>query len=431
MKDNYDVVVVGAGPAGSAAAIAASSAGAKVLLVERGPFPGSKNVYGGVIYPGILERYIPDWQNEVPVERWITRRSTMLLSGDRSVTIDYDDPTWRTGRKNGATAYRADFDRWLASKAQKAGADLVCSTLVKGVTRDAKGRVTGVVTDRDGAEISGVVVAADGVNSFLAKEVGLYPNFKAEDLTLGAKEVYRLSKSRINSIFSVQSDCGVDIEILGATGAISGGGFLYTNSDTISIGVVLSLADLRNAKLRPEKIIADLRSHPSIEPFFAQSELVEYSAHLIPEAGYRSWPKLSIDGMVVAGDAASTCLATGIWLEGVNMAIGSGFVAGEFAASASKSDGPVNFKSYDRLLKASFVGKNHVRFQNAPHLVMSDSVQRGYPKLATEFLAGLLTVGDPVPKAGLGELLRKARKSSGISRWQLFQDLIAGWRTFR
>src|SRR5215213_7335611 len=73
---DYDVIVVGAGPAGSCAATVLARAGRSVLLLERGPFAGSKNMYGGVVYPRILDGLHPQWWEEAPVQRWVTRRST-------------------------------------------------------------------------------------------------------------------------------------------------------------------------------------------------------------------------------------------------------------------------------------------------------------------------------------------------------------------
>ena len=74
-------MVVGAGPAGSAAALALARAGRSVVVVERGPFAGSKNVYGGVVYGRILDEIVPRWWEEVPVERWVVRRSTAMMTG--------------------------------------------------------------------------------------------------------------------------------------------------------------------------------------------------------------------------------------------------------------------------------------------------------------------------------------------------------------
>src|SRR5580704_8497339 len=117
MTEAFDAVVVGAGPAGSAAALVIARSGRKVALLERGPFPGSKNMYGGVVYGRILDSLVPGWWNEIPVQRWVTRRATMVLSGDQSLTVDYRNDRWSRPPYNGCTTLRPDFDAWLAAKA--------------------------------------------------------------------------------------------------------------------------------------------------------------------------------------------------------------------------------------------------------------------------------------------------------------------------
>jgi electron transfer flavoprotein-quinone oxidoreductase len=190
---SFEAVVVGAGPAGSAAALVLARAGRSVCLVERGPFPGSKNMYGGVVYARILDELIPRWWEQAPVQRWVTRRATMVLTDDQSLTVDYRTGAWGRPPYNGATAIRAEFDSWLADQAVAAGATLLCETTVTGLRRDDRGDVAGVRTDRPDGELAAeVVIACDGVNSFLAKEAGLYNDVDAANFTLGAKEVLAL-----------------------------------------------------------------------------------------------------------------------------------------------------------------------------------------------------------------------------------------------
>ena len=89
--------------------------------------------------------------------------------------------------------------------------------------------------------------------------------------------------------------------------------------------------------MRPEELIADFKAHPAIAPWLKGATVKEYGAHLIPEGGYDAMPELAADGLLVAGDAAGMTLAAGIWLEGVNFAIGSGLAAGRAAAAAVAS----------------------------------------------------------------------------------------------
>jgi electron transfer flavoprotein-quinone oxidoreductase len=434
VTETVDVVVVGAGPAGSAAALVAARAGLRVLLVERGPFPGAKNMYGGVIYPRVLDPLLPRWWEEAPVQRWVTRRATMIMTDQQALTVEYRGEGWDAPPYNGATAYRADFDSWLAGKAAGAGAALVCGTTVTGLLRDAAGRVTGVRTDRPDGEVrAAAVIACDGVNSFLAKEAGLYPNWSADHLTLGVKEVLALPREVLEERFHLTGDEGLDIEILGGTGGIPGGGFLYTNASTIAFGVVLSLAGLRDQGRRPEEVIAGLKEHPAIAPLVRGTELKEYSAHLIPEGGLDAMPRLAADGMLVAGDAAHLCLAAGLWLEGVNFAIGSGMLAGQAAAEAVRA-GDTSRRTlgagYRRRMEKSFVLANHRKLRRAPGLVLGDRAQTRYPRLACGVAQRMFTVTDPEPKAGLRRWVRDERQRAGLRLRDLARDGWTGWRTF-
>jgi len=228
-----------------------------VVMVERGAFPGAKNVYGGVVYGRILDEVVPQWWTEVPVQRWVTRRATMLMTSTQALTVDYRTSAWDRPPYNGMTTYRADFDTWLAGKAVTAGARLISSTVATGLLRDSAGRIAGVRTDRPDGDIRArIVIACDGVNSFLAKEAGLLPRTSPAHTTLGVKETLALPREVIDKRFGLVGDQGMDIEMVGCTSGIPGGGFLYTNLDTVNVGVVVGLEGLAEAKIRPEELVA-------------------------------------------------------------------------------------------------------------------------------------------------------------------------------
>ncbi len=430
---DFDVVVVGAGPAGSAAALTLARAGRKVALLERGPYPGSKNMYGGVVYGRILDDLLPGWYDEAPVQRWITRRQTMMVTETQSLTVDYRTSAWGRKPYNGATTFRPDFDAWLAGKAEEAGAVLLTSTTATGLLRDGAGRINGVSTDRpDGDLRARLVIACDGVNSFLAKAAGLYDNFDAHNFTLGAKEVIALPREEIDARFGVRGTDGVDIEIVGCTIGIPGGGFVYTNLDTVAVGVVVSVTALAAAKVRPEELIAGLKAHPSIAPLIEGGELKEYSAHLIPEGGYDTMPEIATDGLLVAGDAAALTLAAGVWLEGVNFAMGSGMAAGEVASEALAA-GDVSAErlgAYRRKLEANFVLADHKKLRRMPELLMSERMQQLYPKLACDIVERLFTVDNPRPKPGAIKLAREGIRTHGLRMRDLAKDGYLTLRSF-
>jgi electron transfer flavoprotein-quinone oxidoreductase len=354
----------------------------------------------------------------------VTRRATIIMTATQALTVDVRAEAWGSAPYNGATAYRPDFDRWLADKAVEAGAQLVCSTTATGLLRDG-GRIVGVRTDRpDGDLAASMVIACDGVNSFLAKEAGLYQNVDAHNFTLGVKETLALPKDVIDERFAVRANQGVDYEILGCTDGIPGGGFLYTNLDTLAVGVVLSLPGLAAQSRRPEELIASLKAHPAIAPLVEGGELKEFSAHVIPEGGWHAMPRLAMPGLLVAGDAAALCLAAGVWLEGVNMAMGSGLAAARVALAAPTDDA-IDRRYRDEL---GYVLANHRKLRDIPHLVLSERTQTRYPTMIANVAEAMFTVTDPVPKTGLNRILRQEAKRAGVRRRDLIRD---GWRALR
>ncbi len=355
----------------------------------------------------------------------------MLMTPTQALTVNYRTSAWDCPPYNGMTTYRADFDSWLAGKAVAAGARLVTSTVATSLLRNSAGRIAGVRTDRPGGDIRAqIVIACDGVNSFLAKEAGLLPRANPSHTTLGVKETLAMPREVIDERFGLIGDQGLDIEMVGCTSGIPGGGFLYTNLDTVSVGVVVGLEGLAEARIRPEELVAGVKAHPAIAPYLRGAELKEYSAHLIPEGGYRAMPRLAIDGMLVAGDAASMCLAAGLWLEGVNFAIGAGLAAGRTAAEAvaAGDTSARGLAGYRRRLESSFVLADHKRLRNAADIVLADRMQREYPRLACDFVEQVFTVTNPHPKLGMAREFLRAVRVNKVRMRSLARD---GWQALR
>ena len=121
MSYDYDVIVVGAGPAGSADAYNLAKNNYNVLMLERGKEPGSKNVYGGRIYPYSLSKLIPNFLEDAPIERYVTRESIMFMTVKASIQTTFSSDS---SIIHGFTAFRSEFDKWFANKAVEMGAEL-------------------------------------------------------------------------------------------------------------------------------------------------------------------------------------------------------------------------------------------------------------------------------------------------------------------
>ncbi|PEJ56889.1 MULTISPECIES: FAD-dependent oxidoreductase [unclassified Bacillus (in: firmicutes)] len=368
MPEKFDVIVVGAGPAGISCAYELAKKGVSVVLIERGEYPGSKNVMGGVLYRKMMEDIIPEFWKDAPIERVIVEQRVMMLDKQSATTFGYKGLEFAEEPFNNFTVLRSKFDQWFAQKAVEQGALLINETVVLEciVENDV---VIGVRTDRpDGDLYADVVVLADGVNSLLGKSLGFHKEWRPDEVALATMEILKLDSKIIQDRFGLEGNQGVAIELFGdATKGIVGTGFLYTNKDSLSIGVGTLLSGMIEQKIKPYDLLEYVKNHPMIRPYIQGSEPQEYLAHLIPEGGYKSIPKLVGNGVLVIGDAAQ--LVNAIHREGSNMAMTSGRLAAETIIEAKALDNysDVVLKSYADKLLASFVGQDLKKYKDATH----------------------------------------------------------------
>ena len=245
MKEEFDVAIVGAGPAGISAACILSQKGVKTIVLERGEYPGSKNISGGVLYGHDLGQVLPDFAAQnCPVERNIVESRVWFLSGEAGYSLSYRDKIFAEERKyNVFTVGRAKFDRWFAEQAKRLGALVVSGTVVTDLLRDGRGAVVGLRTDRAEGDISAkVVLLADGINSPLAAKTGFRPEPKPHDVALAVKEVIEIGETQIQDRFNVEAGNGVTIEILGTvTKGMDGVAVIYTNRKSLSLCIGANL----------------------------------------------------------------------------------------------------------------------------------------------------------------------------------------------
>lgn len=430
MAEKFDVVVVGAGPAGATAALVLAQAGLKVALVERGENPGAKNMFGGALYyTEALHKLLPDFWKEAPVERYITRRIITFLTPTASLSVDFKDTEFSRPPYNGFTLLRAKFDHWYAQKAQQAGALIIPETVVDDLLW-ADGKVVGIKARRDEGELhADVVIAADGANSLLAEKAGLRKKQSPADFAVAAKELLALPPRTIEERFNLSADEGVANEFVGScTQGIQGGAFLYTNKASISIGVVANLNRLQESKVSIAELLDGFKEHPTVKELLKDAVTKEYSGHLIPEGGLNAIPELYGDGILLVGDAAGLVYATGLVLEGMNFAIASGFAAAE-AVKQARQAGDFSKKSlahYETLLNDSFVLQDLKNFKRTPNFLAKSRLYELYPALACAIAHRLFTV-DGQPRKKLLSLMKQEMKGR-VSLSQVAKDGIEAWR---
>lgn len=431
MAEKFDVIVVGAGPAGTSCAYTLAKAGVGVLLIERGEYPGAKNVMGGVLYRKMMEDLIPGFYKEAPVERPIVEQRFMMLDKESALTVSYKGMEWGREPYNNFTVLRAKFDQWFADKAVEAGALLVNETVVLECIVE-NGKVVGVRTDRpDGEVYADVVVLADGVNSLLAKSLGFHKEFRPDEVALAVMEVLKLDKKVIEDRFNLEPNQGCTIEMFGdATKGILGTAWLYTNKESVSIGVGAMLSGLIKHKLKPYELLEYVKQHPLIRPYLQGGEPQEYLAHLIPEGGYRSMPKIVGDGVLVVGDAAQ--LVNAIHREGSNLAMTSGVLAAE-AIIAARAAGDFSEKSLDRYrvrLMDSFVGQDLLKYKDATHhFEKFPQYLESYIPLLNRAASEMFTV-DGTPKREKQKKIWRSIGSPG-QKWRIARDLYSAWKVMK
>ncbi|MCX7911933.1 MAG: FAD-dependent oxidoreductase [Dehalococcoidales bacterium] len=429
MAKSFDVVVVGAGPGGSLAALRLARAGLRVVIVERGDHPGAKNMFGGLLHrTPVLEELIPDFAERAPLERHVYKKTLAFLTEDSAIMLSSELGGFDKLPHNGYTVFRPVFDRWLADEAVKAGALLLNRCTAEDIIR-RDGRIRGgSVMGREGVVEGNAVIAADGVLSFLAKKAGLRRDFRPENMGLGVKLLLGLPEAVIDERFGLVREQGADISFVGGCGAIHGGGFLYTNLDTVSVGMVLHLDSLIASGRAPYEVLNDFLAHPFLARLLRGASPLEYSAHLVPEGGYGCLPRLYTDGMLVVGDAAGLCYTNGINLEGMNLAMTSGVLAAETLLEAFQAgDFSARVLSrYRERLEASFVLRDMKTFRHAPEMMRLDRLYRTYPRLLVDIMNEVYRTGTR-PRRRLSRLvLRRLRQEVGLT------GLIAdGWRILR
>ncbi len=379
----YDVVVVGAGPAGLAAAIRIKQLDEDltVVVLEKAAEVGAHILSGAVIDPVGLDALLPDWRNEdTPIRTKVTADRFLYLGPSGALRLpNFFMPSLMSNHGNYIVSL-GNVCRWLGEKAEALGVEIYPGFAAAEILKNDEGAVIGVATgdmgvDRDGehgpayqpgmALLGKYTFFAEGARGSLTKQ--LIQDFKLDadcdvpKFGLGIKELWEVSESE-HKPGLVQHSFGWPLD--GKTG---GGSFLYHLEDRqVAVGFVLHL-NYENPYLSPFHEFQRFKTHPAIAPVFDGAKRLSYGARVITEGGYQSVPNLAFSGGALIGCAAG--LVNVPRIKGSHNAILSGMLAAEHAANAvAAGRAHDELQGYDAAWRASAIGKDLKAVRNVKPL---------------------------------------------------------------
>ncbi len=382
-EEKFDVIIVGAGPSGSIAAYHLAKAGLSVLQVERGAYPGAKNVSGARLYGYVLPMVLPDdvWK-DAPLERCITKEKLVFMTEKGTMAVEFSHQDFKGEPCNSYTVIRAKFDKWLAERAEEEGVLLATGVNVDELIVE-NGRFVGINAAGDVMKADAIILA-EGALGLLAEKHGLRKMPKPDDVAVGVKEVWSLSKEKINERFGLEDGEGAVLHIAGFPSKfLRGGAFLYTMESVLSLGVVFFIEDVPKIGKELNETVEDLRLHPYIYPYIEGAQLVEYAAKTVPETFI--WvDKFHAPGVLITGDTAGFLINLGFTVRGIDLAMLSGKIAAETIIELKNKnalDNPKAFELYDKKIKESIIWRDYKLFKDAHKYLSDPKIYSEYPEL--------------------------------------------------
>ena len=384
----FDVVIVGAGPAGLSAAIRlrqlAAEAGRddfSVVVLEKGAEVGAHILSGAVVDPIGLDALLPEWRNEdTPLKTAVTEDRFLYLGPSGSLRLpNFLMPPLMNNHGN-FVASLGNVTRWMAEKAEALGVEIYPGFAASEILYDEKGAVRGVATGdmgigKDGApkpahergmELLGkYVLIGEGVRGSLAKQ--LIANFKLDEgrepqkFGIGLKELWEV-KPENHKPGLVQHSFGWPLD--NRTG---GGSFLYHLEDNqVAVGFVVHL-NYKNPYVSPFEEFQRFKTHLAIAPTLEGGKRLSYGARAISEGGWQSVPKLCFPGGALIGCSAGFVNVARI--KGSHNAVLSGKLAAEHAfAAISEGRAQDELSGYEADWRGSEIGNDLKKVRNVKPL---------------------------------------------------------------
>lgn len=256
------------------------------------------------------------------------------------------------------------------------------------------GQVVGVMAGDD-ALYADVVIACDGVLSLTAEKAGLRKPGSPHDYAVGYKEIIELPREVIEARFNLEGDEGAARLFMGeVTQGKFGGGFLYTNKESISLGIVVGIKDLMEGETAAPDLLDRFKQRPEIARLIKDGNTAEYAGHAVPEGGLKAMGKLFGNGILVAGDAAGMAMNIGITVRGMEYALASGYYAAKAVLKArEKQDfSAASLEIYKKLLDDSFVMKDFVSFKDAPQALDNPRFFNQYPEMVGSMMKDIYEI---------------------------------------
>jgi len=236
-NDRYDRIVVGAGPAGSSAALDVARENVSVLLLERGKVPGCKKLFAGTIHRAPTDEIIPAFWQDAPVERPVVHDELWLLDNTSAVKIGFTGLNYGVPPYNKFTVLRYKWDHWLAQQAVNEGAHLVTGAVVRNLLQEPEGllkkRIVGVELDNGEKVYSHLVILAEGCSAHLTGQAGLRKPITPKHLSHQVFELFYLPSGKIEERFNLERGQGAVIGMIGFPNSVTvGKGGLWRQKDT-------------------------------------------------------------------------------------------------------------------------------------------------------------------------------------------------------